>query len=55
MGIIYSNFRIGDIPGERDKERLDEQVQALIVSVTCIFFLKRDLMIMWKYERSLKS
>lgn len=45
MGIIYFNFKIVDIPGERHKGGLGGEVQVLIVSVTCkvfFFFLKRE-------------
>lgn len=39
MGIIYFNFKIVDIPGERHKGGLGGEVQVLIVSVTCkVFF-----------------
>ena len=56
MGIVYSNLRIVDSPGERDKGGLAEEVQALIVFMICnYFFLKRDLKLIWKYETSLKS
>lgn len=58
MVIVYSNFKVVHIAGEREKKGLDEALQALIVSVTCgcvFFFLKRDPKLMWKYERSLKS
>lgn len=59
MVILYSNFKVVHIPGERNKKGLDEEVQALILSVTCdflfFFLVKRDPKLMWKYERSLKS
>lgn len=42
MGIIYSNLRIVDTPGERDKGGLAEEVQALIVFMICNFFFPKE-------------
>lgn len=40
MGIIHSNFRVVNIPEERNKGGLDEEGQVLIVPMTCNFFSK---------------
>lgn len=55
MGIIYFNFKIVDIPGERHKGGLGGEVQVLIVSVTCkvFFFPKERTKVNEKRETSL--